>query len=200
MPTQDHRWNLNVHYHHRVLDAVSPRASTALDVGSGDGLLAFDLADRGLEVTAIDSDPLSVRRAESDPRNKSRVEFIVGDVFTHPFELASFDVVSSIAMLHHVDAVKGIRRMRELVRPGGVIAIISFATPSTRADLARRIGGVIYRRSMELRGRDWEHQAPTCWPPPRSSAEMREVVDQELPGAEFRPLLSDRYVVTWTAC
>jgi SAM-dependent methyltransferase len=162
-------------------------------------LLTFDLADLGLKVTAIDCDAPSVQHSESDPRAGGQVDFIVGDVFTHPFKLASFDVVASIAMLHHVDAVEGIRRMRELVRPGGVIAIVSFATPSSCADRMRGLAGVVYKRSMQLRGRYWEHGAPTCWPPPCSTAEIRAVVGRELPGADFQPLLWGRYGVTWTA-
>jgi ubiquinone/menaquinone biosynthesis C-methylase UbiE len=190
---------MNIHYHGRVISAVPPGASTALDIGSGDGLLAFDLARRGLHVTAIDCDEASIQRARSDMRSTDRVAFVVGDVLTHAFEPESFDVVASIAMLHHVDAIDGMRRMRTLVRPGGVIAIVGFATPSSRGDVARGIAGALYRKSMELRGRYWEHEAPTCWPPPCSTAEMRDVVGRELPGAEFQPLLSGRYGVTWRA-
>jgi len=38
------RWNLNTHYHRVVLDDIPAGALTALDVGSGNGLLSFDLA------------------------------------------------------------------------------------------------------------------------------------------------------------
>ncbi|MFN8026143.1 MAG: methyltransferase domain-containing protein [Acidimicrobiia bacterium] len=46
-----------------MLDAIPAGASRAVDVGSGDGLLAFDLADRGLRVIGLDVDLPSVRRA-----------------------------------------------------------------------------------------------------------------------------------------
>jgi 2-polyprenyl-3-methyl-5-hydroxy-6-metoxy-1,4-benzoquinol methylase len=64
----DPRWNLNTHCHRVVVDAVPTGAATALDIGTGDGLLAFDLADRGLAVSSIDPDALSVRRAAEDAR------------------------------------------------------------------------------------------------------------------------------------
>lgn len=57
------RWNLNIHYHRAVLDAIPDGATTALDVGSGDGLLTFDLVARGLEIVGIDTDLASVERA-----------------------------------------------------------------------------------------------------------------------------------------
>ena len=46
------RWNHNTHFHDLVLRAVPPGASTALDVGTGNGLLAGDLAPSCGTVTA----------------------------------------------------------------------------------------------------------------------------------------------------
>ena len=148
--------------------------------------------------TGIDTDGGSVERARLDHRANGRTQFVVGDVLSYPFDPESFDVVGSIAMLHHVDATEGLRRMRELVRPGGVIAIIGFARPSTFTDAARGVMGVTYKRGMQLRGRYWEHHAPTCWPPPLSMAEMRSLVDAELHGARFSGLMSGRYGVVWS--
>ena len=57
------RWNHNIHYHRVVLDAVPDRAGTALDVGTGDGLLATELREKGYTVTAIDTDGPVLERA-----------------------------------------------------------------------------------------------------------------------------------------
>ena len=46
MSAPQDRWNHNLHYHRLVLDAVPAHARTALDVGTGDGLLAADLRRR----------------------------------------------------------------------------------------------------------------------------------------------------------
>lgn len=193
------RWNLNIHYHHVALDAVSATASNALDVGCGNGLLSFELAGRNLEVVGIDPDAGSVERARADRGASDRTTFVCGDVFTHPFELASFDVVASSAMLHHVDAEDGLRRMRELVRPGGVLAIVGFAMPSGPTDFALIAAGFGFKKSRELRGHYWEHDAPVSWPPPLSIDEMRALVEQELPGACFRRRMAHRYSIVWSA-
>jgi SAM-dependent methyltransferase len=190
-------WNLNIHYHQVVLDAVFPDAVTALDVGCGDGLLAFDLADRGLQVTGLDTDEASIERAQSCQHVGDQTQFVVGDLLSCPFEPESFDVVASIAMLHHIDAERGIRRMRELVRAGGVLVIVGFARPSTVADRVRALVGTVWKRSAQLTGRYWEHQAPVAWPPPLSSKEMAALVQRELPGATYRNVLSNRYTVVW---
>ena len=193
-------WNWNIHHHRVVLDAVPQNARTALDVGSGDGLLAFDLADRGLDVTGIDTDAASVERARADVRAKSpRITFVLGDVFEYPFVPQSFDVVASISMLHHVDATAGLRRLRELVRLGGTLVVVGFARPSTVTDRAHVVVGGLVVYSMKLTGRYWEHNAPTVWPPPCTMHEMRDLVERELPGARFRGLLPSRYVAVWSA-
>jgi ubiquinone/menaquinone biosynthesis C-methylase UbiE len=193
------RWNLNIHYHRLVLDAVPPNAVTALDVGCGNGLLSFDLAARGLDVVGVDPHAPSIERAINDPEATYRATFICADVFTHPFEPSSFDVVASSAMLHHVDAERGLRRMRELVRPGGVVVIVGFAMPSSVIDRALITAGFVVTTTRALRGRYWEHDAPVHWPPPRSIDEMRALVERELPGARFRRRMAHRYSIVWTA-
>jgi 2-polyprenyl-3-methyl-5-hydroxy-6-metoxy-1,4-benzoquinol methylase len=84
--TDDPRWNLNIHYQRAVLEALPAGARTALDVGCGDGLLTFDLADRGLEVTGLDVDEASIHRARSDQRAGDKTHFLVGDFFSTPLE------------------------------------------------------------------------------------------------------------------
>lgn len=109
MNTQDPRWNLNIHYHRVFLDAIPAGAATALDVGCGDGLLTFDLAERGLDVTGVDPHAASIERARSDVRATARTELICGDVFTTELRPASFDLVAASAVLHHLDARDGLR-------------------------------------------------------------------------------------------
>jgi len=41
-------------------------------------------------------------------------------------DLVSSDMVAASAMLHHVDAITGLRRIKEL---GGVVAVVGFALP-----------------------------------------------------------------------
>lgn len=192
------RWNLNTHHHPVLLDAIPTDAATALDVGSGDGVLAFDLAAQGLDVTGIDVDSASVRRASEDPEATDRTTFHHGDVFIHPFEPPSFDFVTSNAMLHHVDARAGLERMAELVRPGGVVAIVGFATASALADRVATVTGALLMRFQMVRGRYREHQSPMRWPPPLSMDEMRSLVDDVMPGATFRRELGSRYSLVWT--
>lgn len=189
---------MNIHYHRVVLDSIPDGARTALDIGSGDGLLSFDLAARGLDVVGIDPDEDSIERARRDPECTERNTFVHGDVFTHPFDPASFDLVASSAMLHHVDATPGLRRMAELVRPGGVVAIVSFANPSSLADRLLITTGFVINQTQAAIGRRWEHHAPIRWPPPHTIDEMRSLVESTMPGATFERRMAHRYSVVWT--
>ncbi len=69
-------------------------------------------------------------------------------------------------MLHHVDAVDGMRRFRNLVRPGGVLAHVGFDRPSSFGDHVGAVAGRALKKSSQLRGRYWEHMATVVWPRP----------------------------------
>ncbi|MFT7646695.1 MAG: SAM-dependent methyltransferase [Candidatus Poriferisodalaceae bacterium] len=59
------RWSLNIHYHQLIFELAPPWGSTALDVGSGDGMLSFELAAARLRVTGIDPHKPGIERARS---------------------------------------------------------------------------------------------------------------------------------------
>lgn len=119
------RWNTNIHYHRRILDAVPSGARTALDVGTGNGLLAAELRAHGADATGIDSDAAVL---DSARREDGGVTWVRGDVMTYPFPLASFDVVASVAAIHHLPGLdRALARLAALTAPGGVVAVVGLA-------------------------------------------------------------------------
>lgn len=189
------RWNPNIHYHRVVLDAVPPGARTALDVGTGNGLLAADLLERLPDVTAIDVDERVLASARAEAPG---VRWVVGDVLTHPFSAGSFDVVASVATLHHLpDLDAALRRMARLTAPGGALVVVGLARNSAAADLAYDIAGAVQHRWLSARRPVWEHSAPTVWPPPHTYQEVRRTAQAVLPGVTWRRLAMWRYSLTW---
>jgi ubiquinone/menaquinone biosynthesis C-methylase UbiE len=95
-----------------------------LDVGCGNGSLAFTLAETTelREIVAIDYSALFVEEAarlNTDPRIKIRQ----ADACDLPFEDGSFDRALSLLVLHFVpEAGKAVSEMRRVVRPGGTVA------------------------------------------------------------------------------
>jgi ubiquinone/menaquinone biosynthesis C-methylase UbiE len=100
-----------------------PRGS-ALDVGCGTGALAARLADEGYEVVGLDPSEGMLRVLEE---RRSRVRAVRGSGSSIPFPDASFDLVFSVATMHHIAAADDVRRtLAEMVRvtcPGGRVLV-----------------------------------------------------------------------------
>jgi SAM-dependent methyltransferase len=189
------RWNHNLHYHPPVLAAIPPGCARALDVGCGEGTLTRELRARIPCVTGIDRHAPSLERARSEGGD---VEYVLGDVLAHPFETASFDFVASVAALHHMDTATGLERMRDLLRPGGVLVVVGIARSRYPRDLPRDVAAVVASRVQRLRRSHWEHGAPVVWPPPDDYARVRALAGERLPGVRYRRHLYWRYSLVWT--
>ena len=194
----EQRWNHNIHYHRMLLDAMQEPCTSALDVGCGEGVLARRLRQSISQVTAIDVDPNSIEIARRrDP--ESRIDYRLGDFMTASLEPASFDFVVCVAALHHMDEGLALRRMRELVRPGGTLAVLGPARSRYPAELPRDATALVVDRAHRLTGGRWESPAPTLAPPPHTYREIRLLADRTLPGVRFRRQLLWRYSMTWTS-
>ncbi len=99
-----------------------------LDVGCGPGTITMDLAERvgpTGRVTALErtEDALSLAREEAARRGTTNVDFVVGDVQALNLRDDQFDVVHAHQVLQHLDdPVRGLREMRRVCRPGGLVA------------------------------------------------------------------------------
>src|SRR5215472_4546943 len=132
MPTSPPRppWNHNIHYHGVVLEAVGVGRANALDVGCGDGLLARRLARSVGRVQAIDLDQATIEHARQQD-DGTGVEYVHGDFLTADLPTESVDAVVSVTALHHMDESAALRRMSDLLRPGGTLAVVGIARDST---------------------------------------------------------------------
>ena len=100
------------------------RPGRGLDVGCGTGVLAERLGEHGFEMSGVDPSAgmLSVlgERAPS-------VHGVLGSGTELPFEDASFDLVLTVATLHHIADLDAVRRtlgeMLRVCRPGGRIVV-----------------------------------------------------------------------------
>jgi 2-polyprenyl-3-methyl-5-hydroxy-6-metoxy-1,4-benzoquinol methylase len=191
------RWNHNIHYYPLVLRAVPAWAQRGLEIGCGDGSLARQLRRVMPRVTAIDKDERSIAAARRQDGGLG-IEYLQGDFLRHDFERASFDFIASVAVLHHMDAVAALERMRALLRPGGTLVVIGCARSSNLADLPAELSGIVLHRLNVLRRLWAESSGPTLWPPPETYSGMRAKARAVLPGSSFRRLVLWRYSLVWT--
>jgi len=102
------------------------RKGRALDLGAGNGILSWALAQDGWEVTAVEPDPSELVGAgairELTKRTGARIEVIEAFGEAIPLEAAGFDLVVARQVLHHAhDLAAFCREMRRLSRPGATI-------------------------------------------------------------------------------
>lgn len=125
--------------------------------------------------------------------------FRVGDVLSAPLDPGSFDLVVSVAAIHHFDAEEGLIRFAELLKPKGRLGIIGIGRPNYPQDVARLTLARVSTTVLKLASRttEWQHSAPIVWPPPLTEKQMAAVSQRVLPGSEFKRRLHGRYSLTW---
>jgi len=122
---------------------VQPADKSALDVATGQGRFAIELARGGANVTAVDISPAMVDRAQANAERDGvadRIRFEVGDAAALGLPDASFDVVSIMEVLVHLpDPAAVLRSVARLLKPGGTL-VTNYHTPA-----APRIDYPVYR-------------------------------------------------------
>jgi len=144
-----------------------------LDVGCGDGYMVAAMADAGYDACGLDISEVAVRRA----RERGCTGVRQGTVHDAPFEPASFDAVLLMSYLEHEHRPgAALRRVRELLRPGGHVFVkvphygswnrrvmgrrwcgyffpqhLSYFTPDTLARLAHQCALEVVRNGF------WDH-------------------------------------------
>jgi SAM-dependent methyltransferase len=104
--------------------ALPPDHGRVLDVGCGTGSLALTLAERGArgQVAGIDIAAPYIAFARSRP-GAAGIGFAVGDACRLPYGDRSFAAALAQLSLNFVpNAAQGVREMRRVVQPGGVVA------------------------------------------------------------------------------
>jgi demethylmenaquinone methyltransferase/2-methoxy-6-polyprenyl-1,4-benzoquinol methylase len=118
--------------HHRWRERAADLAevgpgSRALDVATGTGDLALELARRGAEVTGLDFSPamLEIARAKAPG-----LPFEEGDALALRHPDGAFDAVTvGFGARNFADLDRGLREMARVAKPGGRVVVLEITTP-----------------------------------------------------------------------
>jgi demethylmenaquinone methyltransferase/2-methoxy-6-polyprenyl-1,4-benzoquinol methylase len=118
--------------HHRWRERAADLArvgpgSTALDVATGTGDLAIELARRGAEVTGSDFAPAMLEIARTKAPG---LAFEEGDALELAYPDDSFDAATvGFGARNFADLDRGLGEMTRVVRPGGRVVVLEITTP-----------------------------------------------------------------------
>ncbi|MGE5727362.1 MAG: class I SAM-dependent methyltransferase [Gemmatimonas sp.] len=137
----------------RVLEAAHGLGETAriLDVGCGDGFhlrLLRKYGRPGWRLEGVDADPRAVAAARN-----SGLDVHLGDVHEIDLPLSSYDLILLIMTVEHLaDPLDTLRRIRELLRPGGRLLLITDNTSTLHFKVfgRRHWGGFHFPRHWNL--------------------------------------------------
>jgi ArsR family transcriptional regulator len=102
-----------------------------LDLGTGTGRMAELFASDAVHIVALDKnlEMLRVARAKLQHLPTAQIELVQGDFAELPMPLSSFDTVLAHQVLHFAqDPAQPLAEAARVIRPGGRIAIVDFAS------------------------------------------------------------------------
>jgi demethylmenaquinone methyltransferase / 2-methoxy-6-polyprenyl-1,4-benzoquinol methylase len=137
-----------------ALRSEADAQTLVLDVGTGTGMIAQEIARRGPQVIALDYTPemMYVGRDEGGVGNDEPVYFAAGDALRLPFGDETFGAVTTGFMMRNVTDIEGaFREMARVLQPGGRLVCLEVGRP--RFWGARLFHRVYTRKVVPLLGR-----------------------------------------------
>ncbi len=197
-----HPWSHNDHFHSWILVNLPPQRRAALDVGCGRGELLAALAPAFTQVVGTDLDDGMRVQAGSRCAGLPNVTIRDRDL---PDLAGPFDLVTMVAVLHHLDVREALGEVRRLVAPGGRFLAVGLARSRSPRDLLWDLASAVTNPIIGYVKHPWPARTgaqPPPFPvrdPVLSFDEVRRHVTEVMPGAVMRHHLGFRHTIAWTA-
>jgi SAM-dependent methyltransferase len=195
----------NALYHRYLLRHVPQTCERALDAGCGTGSFARLLADRASHVDGLDLAPGMIAAARRQFGGGANIHFEVADFMERPLGQGVYDVIASVATLHHLPLVPALTRLADALRPGGTLLVLDLLDPRGLRELPRNALAWLVARAHALATRGprtpravrqaWDEHGRRdrydSWP------SIVGTYDALLPGTRLRHHLLWRYSAIW---
>jgi SAM-dependent methyltransferase len=204
-----HPWNHNEHFHPWILRNLPAGRQVAVDVGCGIGVLAERLAPYFAHVTGIDRNEGMTASARARLRGFPQVSIHRGDFadFSSTARDGEADLITMVAVLHHMELDDTFARIPSLLAPGGRLLVVGLARPDSLADLAfdavsgaaNPVMGMV-KHPRPARGQQCTIDEQPVMPmmdPATTFAQIATAARAQLPGSTVRRRLFFRYTLRW---
>jgi SAM-dependent methyltransferase len=122
-----HPWSHNDAFHSWIIARLPARRDEALDVGCGRGALLARLAQHFDHVHGIDVD---ARMREASAARCAGLPNVTVDATPLERVPEGKDVVTMIAVLHHLDLTPALRQVRAILKPAGASCASAWPGPT----------------------------------------------------------------------
>lgn len=197
-----HPWSHNDAFHPWILTRLPSRRNVALDVGCGRGDLLAALANEFEHVHGTDAD--AGMRATAEARCAGLPNVTVDDQDLGTIGNDYADVVTMIAVLHHLRLPEALDAVHRIVRPGGRFVCVGLARPASAKDQAWDLASMLTNPIIGYVRHPWtavQTPGPAPFPvadPRLTFDEIRAAVQAKLPGATMQRSLGFRHTILWT--
>lgn len=201
-----HPWSHNHHFHPWILRSLPPSTGRALDVGCGRGDLVAALTGVAGRVDGIDPDQemasVTATRFAHDPAVHI-ARRTLAEHASQPCRHGTYDAITMVASLHHMDLAESLADAQILLSPGGRLLVVTLTDPVSAADQIWDVLGALSNPLIGL----VKHPRPVCEVsegrpiPVKGPAWSIDVLRQEasriLPGAAIRRREGFRVTLRW---
>lgn len=196
-----HPWSHNDHFHGWIVANLPKSCGSALDVGCGQGELLACLAPHVDRVIGNDTDAAMVDQSVKRCIGLPNVSVIDG-----PWTAVAgpFDVVTMIAVLHHLAIEEALQEVNRLLVPGGRFLAVGLAVPRSFRDHLWEAASIITNPIIGFVKHPRPSKAETHPPPfpiqdpSITFSELRTILERVMPGSTIRHHLGFRHTIAWT--
>lgn len=128
-------------FYERLEQFCPLNGARVLDLGTGPGIVALPLAERGAHVIGIDVSPQQIEAATIQAKERGlsdRCSFEVSRAEQTRFADASFDLITAGTCWHWFDHATALAEQARLLAPGGVLVIASYVYLTQHSPVAKQ--------------------------------------------------------------